>query len=179
MPSLFSHVWLFATTWTVAGQAPLSMARIMEWVAISSSRGSSQPRNQTPVSCTGRRVLYHWRHLGSPKGWLVRNGMVAHTSECQSPNSSRPHPSPCCPYFSSLCLSLFVLCQQVPQYDYSRFHIYALKYDICSSLSDLQHAVRQSLGPSTSLQMAQFHSFLWLSNIPFYICTTSVFSILK
>ena len=26
----------------------------------------------------------------------------------------------------------------------------------------------QSLGPSTSLQMAQFHSFLWLSNIPLY-----------
>ena len=26
-------------------------ARILEWVAISSSRGSSQPRNQTHVSC--------------------------------------------------------------------------------------------------------------------------------
>ena len=26
-------------------------ARILEWVAISFSRGSSQPRNQTPVSC--------------------------------------------------------------------------------------------------------------------------------
>ena len=25
-------------------------ARTMEWVAISSSRGSSQPRNQTPIS---------------------------------------------------------------------------------------------------------------------------------
>ena len=28
-----------------------SQARIMEWVAISFSRGSSQPRDQTPVSC--------------------------------------------------------------------------------------------------------------------------------
>ena len=35
--------------------------------------------------------------------------------------------------------------------------------------------LRQSLGPSKSLQMAQFHSFLWLSNIPLYICTTSLF----
>ena len=37
------------TPWTVALQAPLSMgipqARILEWVAISFSRGSSQPRN--------------------------------------------------------------------------------------------------------------------------------------
>ena len=40
--------------WTVAHQIPLSMgilqARILEWVAIPSSRGSSQPRDQTQVS---------------------------------------------------------------------------------------------------------------------------------
>ena len=39
------------------------LARIWEWVAISSSRGSSWPRDQTPVSCVtciGRQVLYHW-----------------------------------------------------------------------------------------------------------------------
>ena len=43
-------------------------ARILEWVAMPSSRGSSQPRDQTHishVSCIGRQVLYHWRHLGS------------------------------------------------------------------------------------------------------------------
>ena len=37
-------------------------ARMLEWVAISSSRGSSRPRNGTHVSyvsCIGRRVLYH------------------------------------------------------------------------------------------------------------------------
>ena len=37
-------------------------ARILEWVAIPSSRGSSGPRGQAPVSsasCTGRRILYH------------------------------------------------------------------------------------------------------------------------
>ena len=41
-------------TWTVACQAPLSMgilqARILGWVAMPSSRGSSQPRGQTQVS---------------------------------------------------------------------------------------------------------------------------------
>ena len=38
-------------------------ARILEWDAISSSRGSSWPRNQTCFSwvfCTGRWILYHY-----------------------------------------------------------------------------------------------------------------------
>ena len=47
MLSHFSRVQLFATPWTVACQAPLSMgilqARILEWVSMPSSRGSSQP----------------------------------------------------------------------------------------------------------------------------------------
>ena len=34
-------------------------ARRLEWVAISSSRGSSQPRDQTHISCFGRWILYH------------------------------------------------------------------------------------------------------------------------
>ena len=48
--SHFSYVQLFVTPWTIAGQAPLSMARILEWVAMSSSRGSSQLRDQTHIS---------------------------------------------------------------------------------------------------------------------------------
>ena len=38
-------------------------ARILEWVAVPSSSGSSQCRDQTHmsyVSCTGRQFLYHW-----------------------------------------------------------------------------------------------------------------------
>ena len=42
-------------------QAPLSMgilqARILEWVAIPSSRGSSQPRDQSRFSCIASRFL--------------------------------------------------------------------------------------------------------------------------
>ena len=41
-------------------------ARILEWVSISYSMGSSQPRNWTRVSwgfCIGRQILYHWSHL--------------------------------------------------------------------------------------------------------------------
>ena len=41
-----------------------------------------------------------------------------------------------------------------------------LTYSICFPLSDSLHPVWQSPGPSTSLQMAQFHSFSWLSNSP-------------
>ena len=38
----------------------ISQARILKWVAISFSRGSSWPRNQTCVSCIVRWILYHW-----------------------------------------------------------------------------------------------------------------------
>ena len=51
---LLSHVWLLATLWTTARQAPLYgifQARMLEWVAIFSSRGSFQPMDQIYVSC--------------------------------------------------------------------------------------------------------------------------------
>ena len=35
-------------------------ARILEWVAMPSSGGSSWPSDQTQVSCFGRQILYHW-----------------------------------------------------------------------------------------------------------------------
>ena len=45
---LFHCLWLFVTPWTATRQAPLSMgilqARILEWVAMPSFRGSSQPQ---------------------------------------------------------------------------------------------------------------------------------------
>ena len=70
----FTHVRLFATLWTVCSPLESSVhgilqARILEWVAISSSRGFSQPRDRTHVShasCIGKQVLYHYCHLGSP-----------------------------------------------------------------------------------------------------------------
>ena len=59
--SHFSHVQLqlFATLWTVAHQALLSLGipqvRILEWVAMPSSRESSKPRDWTHV------CLLHWQ----------------------------------------------------------------------------------------------------------------------
>ena len=74
---LLSLIRLFVTLWTVAlptltPQAPLFIgfpARILEWVAISYSEGSFQPRDRTCVSCLSRRILYYywvtWESLGS------------------------------------------------------------------------------------------------------------------
>ena len=65
--SVANCVWLLVIPWTVACQAPLSMeffqTRILEWGAISSSRGSSHPWDWTHVSCIsciGRLILCHW-----------------------------------------------------------------------------------------------------------------------
>ena len=59
-----SSVQLFATPWTVAHQAPQSMeifqVRVLEWVAISFSRGSSWPRDQTQVSWIACRRFTVW-----------------------------------------------------------------------------------------------------------------------
>ena len=59
-----SRVWLFVIPWTVAYHAPPSMgffqARVLEWVAISFSRRSSQPRDWTWVSCIVVRCFTIW-----------------------------------------------------------------------------------------------------------------------
>ena len=44
----------------------ISQIRMLEWVAISSSRGSTPPRDQTNISFIGRWILYPLSHLGSP-----------------------------------------------------------------------------------------------------------------
>ena len=53
----------FVTPWTIAlpGSSVhgIPQVRILEWVAISFSRGSFQPRDQACVTCIGRWILYH------------------------------------------------------------------------------------------------------------------------
>ena len=52
------------TTWTVACPASsvhgILQARMLKWVVISFSRGSSWPRNRTWVSCMADRFFTHW-----------------------------------------------------------------------------------------------------------------------
>ena len=67
---LVSHVWLFATPGTVAHQAPLSLRfSRQEWVAISSSRGSSWPKDWTWVSCIAGRFSTIWATREAPALW--------------------------------------------------------------------------------------------------------------
>ena len=44
-------------------------ARILEWIAIPFSRGTSQPRNQTLVSCIAGRFFIIWA-IGKSQKWL-------------------------------------------------------------------------------------------------------------
>ena len=59
-----SHVWLSATLWTVAHQAPQSMGfpRQEYWSGLPFPPPGdfSQPRDRTHGSCIGRQILYHW-----------------------------------------------------------------------------------------------------------------------
>ena len=59
-----SHIRLFATPWTVAHQAFLSMgilqAGILEWLASPFSNGFSQPRDRTWVSRITGRFFTIW-----------------------------------------------------------------------------------------------------------------------
>ena len=86
MLSCFSCVQLFVTLWpqTTRLLCPwgILQARILEWVAIPSSRVSSQPRDQTCVphiSGIGWQVLYHQCHLGSPHKYITLTGSRAHS----------------------------------------------------------------------------------------------------
>ena len=75
----FSRVWLFVILWTVAhcpwdcGSSVhgILQARILEWIAMSSSRGSPPPRDPTHISYSGRWILYPLSHLGNPSHWYL------------------------------------------------------------------------------------------------------------
>ena len=70
---LLSCVWLFATLWTVACQAPLFMEFLRQeyWGGLPSSPSGDLPdQGSNPsscISCMGRQILYRLNHLGSPR----------------------------------------------------------------------------------------------------------------
>ena len=80
---LLRHVRLFATTWTVTYPGSsihgIFQARILEWVVISFSRGSSRPRDQTQVSHIAGRCFINWP-MGKPlkkkqKTWISHKSL--------------------------------------------------------------------------------------------------------
>ena len=68
---VLSRVWLSATTWTIYNSPGSSVhgilqARILEWVAMPSSRGSFQLRNRTLVSHIAGRFFTVWDTREAP-----------------------------------------------------------------------------------------------------------------
>ena len=68
-----SYVQLFVTLMDSSPSGSsvhgILQARILEWVAMPSSKGSCWPKDWTRISyisCIGRQVLYHQHHLGIP-----------------------------------------------------------------------------------------------------------------
>ena len=84
-----SRVWLFATPWTVAYQAPpsteFSLARVLEWFAISFSRVSSWLKDWAQVSCILSKTLYREPHLPcEPPRKLDAKGVFIFLRNCHS-----------------------------------------------------------------------------------------------
>ena len=61
---MLSSVWLFVTLWTVAPPGSsvygIMQARLLEWVAMPFSRGSSWTRDRTSVSYIAGRLFTHY-----------------------------------------------------------------------------------------------------------------------
>ena len=60
----------YSMNWSPPGSSvhEIFQARMLEWVVISFSRGFSQPRDRTCISCLGRWILLPLSHQGSPLG---------------------------------------------------------------------------------------------------------------
>ena len=158
---LLSCVLLFGTPWTVACQAPLPM---------------EFPGKNTGVGChfllqgiflnhrsnLGLLCLLHWLANSLPLALLHILYIAVYICQSQSPNSSHPPPPSWCPYLCSLCLCLSALQtgSSVPFFlDSTSKWLSYVSFSVWLSL--LCMTVSRSF---TSLQMAQFLSFLWLSN---------------
>ena len=115
--------------------------------------------NTVPCAVLGPRCLlciYNTLHLHIPGSQSV------------------PVPPP--PQVSSLYVSLFLF-HRTHEFICVMFEIPHISDTIWHlSLCVLLHSVWQSLGPSTLLQIALVHSFLWPSSILLYIHTTSLSS---
>ena len=95
---VLSCIQLFATPWTVPCQALAVhrsfQARILEWVAISFSRGFSWPRNWTLHSCIAGRFFMKW----ATRGALSASWGLFKSEEISWDNLGKepfPHKYPC------------------------------------------------------------------------------------
>ena len=130
-----SHVQLFATPWTAARQASLSITN--SWSLLK------------PMSI----------ELVMPS---ILNRYMVYICQPSSPNVSHP-PLSLCFHMSVLYSWVSIPALQTSSSLPSFWIPYTcININTCFSLSNLPHSVWQTPGPSTSLQMIQFHFFLWL-----------------
>ena len=63
-------------------------ARILDWIAISFSRGSSWPRDRIRVSCIGRWILHHWTTREDLHLWeifqIIQNSKTTRLYVCET-----------------------------------------------------------------------------------------------
>uniref|UniRef100_E1BFE0 Lipid droplet assembly factor 1 n=1 Tax=Bos taurus TaxID=9913 RepID=E1BFE0_BOVIN len=86
----------------------IHQAGILEWVAIPFSRGSPQPRDQTPVSLHHGQILYHLsHHIRAYAEHVFREGVVSFMKSPVGQYLDR-HP------FLTLTLLVFVALSAVP-----------------------------------------------------------------
>ena len=95
-PPVRSEVKLFSCVMTLCNPMDCSLpgssihgifqARVLEWVAISFSRGSSRPRDRTQVSHIEGRHFTHWANQESP-----RRSFNYHVSPLDFSQTSAPH----------------------------------------------------------------------------------------
>ena len=163
-----SHVQLFATPMNYTpptGSSVLGIlqVRILEWVAIPFSRGSSWPRDRTWVSCTAG-ILYHLSHQGSPLGSI---------SYSFSPNLESVQPLSIQVFFLPLSFSPFFLEIQLHMHEntwyyqtdlwgfifFSVFSLFFKPDTLCCSIFQLTDSSASSyllLCPSTEFFISVF-----------------------
>ena len=108
-----SHVQLFATPWTCSPPGSsihgILQARILEWIAISFSRGSPWPRDWTQASRIASRCFNLWATREVPlliissvqfSCSVMSNSLQPHESQHARP----PSPSPTPGVYSKSCL---------------------------------------------------------------------------
>ena len=99
--------------YTVLG---ILQARILEWVAFPFSRRSSQPRDQTQVSCTVGRFFTSWATRGAQEYW----SRVAYpvSSECSQPGESNWGLLHCRPIFTNWAIREAQAVKWSPQFSW-------------------------------------------------------------
>ena len=91
---LLSHVWFFATPWTVAlpGSSPFVRfsRQVLEWAAVSFSRGSFRPRDRTHISSIVEWILHCWAMRKAPVS-LDKRSQIHKVTVKTNRGASRSH----------------------------------------------------------------------------------------